>query len=157
MMSEKEQQEFLELKGMLDHFLRGDEWAIKYCMDWFYVVHLWDDLVDKDANREPDEITIAMTKLAYDIPSNPFFIRHANHLLPMTMNMILQWQDANTLERGNDHDKHMAYMLRASPLGLFNYCAYLVGGKSWVNEIGPDMRRIYTEKLEDFMREMANA
>lgn len=139
------------------YFLKGDRDALAFLVDLMYVVHLWDDLIDKDKDRSDFEINEAFRILMVDIPGNPFYIRFGSHLRPLLQNMILQWLDANVLEKASDHDKHMAYMLRSSPLQVMNYCAFLIGGPVWYEDVGPNMRRIYEESLDDFMGEMRNA
>ena len=51
----------------------------------------------------------------------------------------------------------MAFMLRAGMLQIYNYCAYLIGGPQWAKEVGPDMRRLYTENFNDYVKEMNHA
>lgn len=154
---EKELEQQKAFTEKLFYFFKGDEWAVRFCVDFVYICHLWDDLIDKDKDRTDQEINDAFRIALVDIPTNPFFAKHRQALCPIVLNIILRWQDANVLERGNDHDKHMAYMHRAGMLEIFNICAYLIGGPNWVYEVGPDMRRMYEEKLEDFMEEMNHA
>lgn len=73
------------------------------------------------------------------------------------MNVILQWQDANVLEIGDREDRAKAYMLKASVLQLFNYCAYLIGGPAWAAEVGPGLRRLYEESIFDYLKEKDHA
>lgn len=153
----KELQQQQELTEKLYYFLQGDEYAMRFCIDFVYICHLWDDLIDKDNPRTDKDINDAFRVALVDIPANPFYLRHIQDLRPIILNIILKWQDANVLERGSDHDKHMAYMHRAGMLELFNICAYLIGGPDWARKVGPDMRRIYEETLESFMEEMENA
>lgn len=135
-------------------FVQGDTDAVRFLVDLTYVLHLWDDLVDRDNPRSEQEINQGFRIALVDIPRNPFYLRHLPDLRPLMMNVILQWQDANQMERkGNHHDLHMAYMLRAGMLQVFNYCAYLVGGPEWAEQVGPDMRRLYQEDLFDYMQE----
>ena len=139
-------------------WLKGNEQAVRFCIDLTYIAHLWDDLVDKDKERTDDEINTAFRIALVDIPVNPFYLDNISELRPLMMNAILQWQDANYLEiKGDYHDQHMAYMLRASFLQIFNYCAYLCGGPDWIKEIGPEMRRIYEEDLFEYLKEFENA
>ena len=142
------------LRSMLMFFLKGDTNAIQFCMDVMYVCHIWDDLIDKDNELSDKQIHEAFTILMLHIPENPFYQAFGVKLRPLLHNMIIQWKDANTLERGDEHDRHMAYMLRASPLQVINYCAVLVGGADWYDEVGPDMRRMYQEDFDKFMKEM---
>ncbi|MDY6893841.1 MAG: hypothetical protein SVO01_00260 [Thermotogota bacterium] len=143
-----------QLEKTLLFFLKGDILAVKFCLDCWFVAHIWDDIIDKDTNVKDKDVNKAFKKALIDIPSNPFYIQNRNSLTAIILNAMLQWQDANVLEKGSLHDKHMAYMLRACMIQAFCFCAYLVGGQEWYDAIGPDLRRIYSEKLEDFIEEM---
>jgi len=134
--------------------LLDDAEAITYCLQLTYVSHIWDDLIDKDKPIKDEEIHNAFRICLYDIQKNPFYRKYQDELLPITLNCILQWQDATRMERGDDHDKHMAYMLRVSLISLFAHCALLVGGTEWAYKIGPEVRRIYSEDFGDYMKEM---
>lgn len=146
-----------ELPDKILHYMMGDKAAALFCLQLVNVAHLWDDLIDKDRKPSDKEINEAFQIMLLSIPSNPFYVEHREALQTLIQNAILQWKDANVLERGSDHDKHMAYMLRASITQIFNYCAFLIGGQEWTDKIGPEMRRMYEEPLESFMEEMQNA
>jgi hypothetical protein len=140
--------------------MRQNHNAVAFLDDLLRVLHLWDDLYDQDKTLSPGEISSAFRLALVDIPRNPFYETFRQELVPLIMNVILQWQDANALETGperTDHDLHMAYMLRAGYYQIVNYCAYLVGGPLWAESIGPRLRRLYGEKLEAYMEEMKNA
>ena len=144
-----------QLAERLLYFLKGNRWAVAFCMDLTFIAHLWDDLFDNDRQRTPCEINAAFIASLVGIPSNPFYLEHILDLRPLMRNAILQWQDANVLEKSDQlHDKHLAFGLRASFLQIFNYCAYLTGGSDWVNQVGVEMRELYREPLEDFLQEM---
>jgi hypothetical protein len=129
-----------------------DEQAVDFCMSVVYVAHVWDDLVD-GGQRTAKEINDAFWACLFSIPYNPFYQKHSSVLRPVMMNAVLQWEDANTLEHGSAHDKHMAFMLRASICQLFNVCAMLLHGLDYARSVGPDLRRLYEESLESFMEE----
>ena len=150
--TEIEQQEVLTKK--LIHFFRGNLDAVRFCIDFVYICHLWDDLIDKDKERTVNEINDAFRAALVEIPGNVFYLANMHILRPIILNIILQWEDANVLETSSEHDVQMAWMLRAGLIQLFNVCAYIIGGPDWARQVGPDIRRLYDEKLEDFMKEM---
>ena len=154
-MTEILQQQILTDK--LARLLKGNFAAVKLCLDLVFIAHVWDDLYDKDRERTGEDISNAFRIALVEIPENPFYIQNLSDLRPLMMNVILQWQDANVLEHGNDHDKHMAYMLRAGIVQVISYCAYLIGGVEYAKEVGPDIRRLYEEGLQDFLKEFENA
>jgi len=152
---EKDAAHQAKLADKLMRFFKGNTDAVNLCVNLTFVCHLWDDLYDGDRQRTPQEISDAFRVALFDIPTNPFYIAYGLHLKPLILNAILCWQDANILEvSSNPHDQHLAYGLRAAFLQIFNYCAYLIGGSEWAREVGPDIRRIYEEPLQDFTQEM---
>ena len=138
----------------LSYFLKGNIDAMRLIIDIFDLIHIWDDLVDKDKERTSDEINNAFRIALIDIPLNPFYQRYQGHLIPLIMNCILQWEDANEMEKMGDSDKHQAFMLRASVIQLISYCAFLIGGMEWSRQVGTNIRKMYIEQLDKFMEEM---
>jgi len=155
MESIKQQEKLIE---HLIYYFKGNQDAVRFCIDITFIAHVWDDLIDKDNIRTNEDISNAFKAALIDIPSNHFYLANINELRPLMLNAIFQWQDANKLEAGgNYHDKHMAFMLRASIVQIFSYCAYLCGGPAWINEVGPDIRRLYEEDLFEYLKEFDNA
>lgn len=136
----------------------GNQSAVKLCIDTLDVLHLWDDLIDKDVPRKDADINAAFRCLIYDIPMNPVYQQLQNNIAPLMLNIMLKWRDANVLEReGEEADLHKAYMLRAGVYDLFAYLAYAIGGDEWSQQAGPKLRRLYGETLSEYMEEMKNA
>ena len=149
-MTKKKQTDWIQ---KLSPYLKNDQWALQFCIDIMFIAHLWDDLIDRDNFRAAEDINEAFRIALVDIPKNPFYLAHIGDLRPVMMNVILQWQDANVLEKGDKEDRAKAFMLKASVLQLFNYCAYLIGGPAWAFEIGPDLRRLYEESIGGYIGE----
>jgi len=152
---EKEIEQEKILADNLRYFFKGNLAAVKFCLDLTYILHLWDDLIDKDVERKPEEISYAFKLALIDLTDNPFYMKNLRELKPAIVDIILKWEDANILEKSrSNNDVAMAWMLRAELFQMFNYCAYLIGGWQWAKEVGPQMRRMYGEKLIDFLKEM---
>lgn len=152
MIIEKGQEE--KLLKALDVFLQGNIDAVRFCKDLITLVDLWDDLVDKDKEKTNDEINDVFRIALINIPLNPFYQKFQGHLIPLIMNCILQWEDANKMEKSVElSDKHQAFMLKASAIQIISYCAFIIGGMDWSREIGIKIRKLYNENLEDFMKE----
>lgn len=156
-MDEIEKRRMDVLYENLSYFLKGDEWAIRLCLDLFFVAQVWDDLIDKDKKVPDKNIHDAFRLTMVVIPANPFYVKFGTYLRPLILNTILRWQDANVLERGDISKKHLAFVHRAGIYDIFNLCAYLIGGVDWAETTGPAMRQLYGEKFEDFVEEMNNA
>lgn len=134
-------------------WFKGNELAVRACMDLLEVAHLWDDIEDKDK----DILSAApMRKAIIDLPSNPFWAAHQSTLLPILQSVFLQWKAANFLEKSDmQDDKNKAYMLRASLYQVFHMVAAICGGIDWAEQIGHEVYRLYGEKLE--LKEAADA
>lgn len=146
------------IKTILEPALRGNQDAITYCMYIYEIAHLWDDLIDKDKDITDEAVNTAFIRALIDIPYNNFYRQNMDYLLPLQHNAILQWLDANKMEKMDLNSKCKAYMLKASFLQIVNCCAALIGGHEWAIQIGVDLRNaLYGETLEEFLGEVQYA
>lgn len=120
--------------------LKGNMDAVYFCEAWFRVTQVWDDLIDKDRPVSDVDINKAFFTCLVDIPSNPFFARHAGYLVPIINAAIVDFQDANILEKGSDREKMVAYVIRDTATTIVTHCAYIVGGYEWMSKIGTMVR-----------------
>jgi hypothetical protein len=140
-------------KEALGRFLRDDEAAVDFCMRFFFITQVWDDLVDKDRPVGERQVCRAFWEALCGIPWNPFYARHAQVLGPVMRAYIADWFAANELERGSVHERTVAFALRDAVAGLVTQCAYLVGGYEWMCRTAPEIRRLaHDEKLENYLR-----
>jgi hypothetical protein len=131
-------------------WMRGDKDAVNFIEQFFYVCHLWDDLVDRDKERSVEEINMAFWVLFVSIPENPFYRMHWAELHPVIVAAINDWHVANTLE-AKPEGRDIAYTLRCSIVTIIAHCAYLCGGHDWAREVGPDIRRLgQRETLQEY-------
>lgn len=133
-----------------------DSDAMRFCLQLMDLIHIWDDLIDKDIEPDAETINRAMLTALVDLPLNPFYHKHVQALAPLLVNAFLQWQDANSMEvpGAPDSDLNMAWMLRASVYQIFAFCVFLAGGMDYARQVGPTVRRMYGEKLEQYKEEM---
>lgn len=132
----------------------GDQDAAVLLLQLFYCCHLWDDLTDGD-ERPLEDIHLAFQWLAVDIPANAFYRQHFDRLNPVIATAILDWHTANTLERGTEHERDIAYTLRCSVLSIAQQVAYLAGGYQWALKVGPEIRRYgQAETLHQYKEDM---
>ena len=142
-----------DLMRNLLHLL-GNQDAVKFCLDLAMVIHAHDDLIDKDKERTNEDFNRAFTAMMFDMPNNPFYMAYGHQLRPIILSMIMKWKVANEFESGtNGHHKRMAWMLRADVFNVFHYCAYLIGGHEFAEEVGPSIWALYGESLSDFLEE----
>lgn len=142
---------------LFDYIYKDHEQAKTISFEILELVHIWDDLYDKDKEVEPKHVNQAFFSATYQLQKNAIW-QHCN-LGEHMLNVILRWQDANVLESENksDDDLNKAYMLRAGIYDLFPIIAYHLYGMEWAQEIGPVVRRFYCETLDDFKKEVSNA
>lgn len=137
--------------------LKNDNNATSFCIDLMSICQVWDDLIDNDDCKD-DDINGVFDILLFRLPVNPFYLKYQSSLMPLIMNAKLKWMDANKMENEKQgEDLHMAYMLRAEIYSIFAYVAFLVGGFEYYNEVGVEIRRLYGEKMSEFIEEMQNA
>jgi hypothetical protein len=154
---EKETERQKELAKRLAFYLRGNIDAVRFCIDILFVGHLWDDLIDGDKERTPDEVNAAFRTAMGDIPTNPFYQDNIRALSGLLMSAFLQWQDSNVLAKGNMDDAMTCFMIRNSLMAVIHYCLLLTGGPVWAAQQGPAFWHEFgagiTEKYQEFLEE----
>jgi len=144
----------LAFEQKFDELFLGNRDATQLALDMLYVVHVWDDLIDKDPTTDK-YINTAFRKLIYDIPCNPVMTQGLSLLW---LNCYHQWLAANEFEdKATDDKLNKAYMLRASIYQLFNHIAMIVGGIDYAATISSDVYDLYGETLDNFIEEVRNA
>ena len=127
----------------LMRWMRGHVPAVECVGDLFFIFHLLDDLIDKDAQRTDEEICRAFFLALVGLHRNEFFARNAPVLMETIERAYVDWRTANTWERRLPPDRHllsMAYVLRCSVLNVITKCAELCGGIDWAIEVDPEIR-----------------
>ena len=132
---------------------KGNQEAANFLTVMVSVLHVWDDLIDKDKPVAPQTITNTFIAALVALPRNPFYGRHFDVLNPVLMSAINNWLVANELEFGDDEDdKRIAFISRSSYVDLITTVAFIVGGLDWVKEIGPSIRRFaHSEGWEGYL------
>jgi len=148
---------FKTIEDFLYFALKENHSATQFCLLFLQALNVWDDLIDKDNDVKDSHINDAFTICLVHIPKNRFYIAYQNELTPMIHNVILQWHNANELEKieNSNNDKHKAWMLRAGVYQLFHYCTMLTGGEDWAKNIGPEVWRLYGETVEQHLEEFS--
>lgn len=149
-----------EVFDKLSFFLQKNRAAVKLCIDLLFVGHLWDDLIDGDVIREPEEIDKAFLIALGELPLNPFYQANQMYLAPLLTSASLLWIDSNGLERGSKDERLTAFCIRNALLNVIHFCIFLVGGGEWVRQQGPDFWRTFlltNEKYEELLKENGHA
>jgi hypothetical protein len=131
-----------EQQRLLYEAVRGHADAIEFCITLVEVLHIWDDLIDKDKPVSPEKINQAFWKALVELPRNPFYAAHAHDLIPCLMTAIQNWHAANLMEATeSEADKGIAFILRSSYADIVIQAAYLIGGCAWARVVTPKIRR----------------
>lgn len=118
------------------------------------IQQVWDDLVDGDKPVSVGQVNQAFFNAILVLPLNPFYCQHFAELQPIMRLGMMDWLTANQLEKGDDHDQSLAFMLRDSIVSIVVQSAYLVGGHDWAVAKAPEIRRYFhDEALADYLRE----
>lgn len=153
-MSDTTPEEYQRERAELERWLKGNKDAIAFIEALATISQTWDDLIDRDWPVPDEEINRAFQVCLIDLPRNYFYTKHFAELQPLVEQAILDWLDANKLERGSDHDKMLAYVFRDTMANILIRCALLVGGWDWAREVSLEIRRsIYDEPLSDYLKE----
>ena len=135
----------------LNYVLMGHAQAIEFCNAVFKISQTWDDLVDRDEPVSDEAIDAAFWMALITIPSNPFYQRHMLDLTPLLRQYIMDWQDANVLERGTEDERNIAFVLRDAVGSMVIQCAYLIGGYDWKQKISVKVRQhVFDETLDKY-------
>lgn len=153
-MSDPTPEQYRRELAEIELWLKGDSGAIAFIQVLATVSQIWDDLIDRDVSVSDTEINRAFQLLLVDLPRNVFYAKHFAELQPIVEQAILDWYDANQLERGDEHDKMLSYVFRDSLTNILIRCALLVGGWDWAREVSCDIRRsVYDEPLAEYLKE----
>jgi hypothetical protein len=126
-----------------------------------WLTDFWDVIQGLDDWRDNDTVdSLEKEKVIYQVmvalPSNPFFQRHAQHLLPIMSNLVLKWIAANKLE-DNKEELNKAYMWRAAYYDLVLEVVRLVHGYENAALASDYVAKMYGESFEEYVKEFQNA
>lgn len=142
---------------VLGRFLRDDAGAIDCIRKLFQIVHICDDLIDRDRDVANDEVAAAFWLALVDLPSTAFYAQHEATLRPILAAAMINWLAATAMERGDDPaDLPISFVLRSSYVDLLTMSALIVGGLAWAVEITPDIRRwVHAEGFDGYVQNLA--
>jgi hypothetical protein len=137
--------------------LQGNQAAFDFITQLFEVLHLWDDLIDKDKAVTPEVVNDCFWKALVDIPENRFYQAHFVSILPILKMAILNWHAANAMELTKEEsDKHIAFILRSTYVDMVTHCAGLIGGRDWAIKVAEEVRRETSgEGFENYIKATA--
>lgn len=147
-----------EVISALAKALLGNEDAVRLNAALIEVLHLWDDLIDKDKVIADEDINRGFRAALVEIPGNPFYQAHFAQLHPLLDNLILNWMTATEMERApqSGHDLTVAFIIRSDYCNFLLKCMQIVGGFEYARSAWPTVRRNWhNEGYEGYLRNLA--
>lgn len=140
----------------LQMVLRNHGPAIRFCQTLFQISQTLDDLIDGDRGVPQATIISAFWKALIELPANPFYREHEPYLRPLMGAALQDWRDSVILERSDsEHYKTIAFVLRDQLTSVVVQCAYLIGGESWMESVGPQIRvHFHEDTLSDYLNDL---
>jgi hypothetical protein len=134
-------------------WMRGDTDAVDFILQLAEVAEVWDDIIDRDKDFDPDRINRAFVLALLSIPSNPFYVAHGAYLRPLMMAGANAWMDSTELEKHKDGwAKVWAYALRDWYMELIPACANIIGGYAHMRDVSIVTRRFFqAETLQEYL------
>jgi hypothetical protein len=129
-------------RQLLLQLVCGHADAAEFCTLWCEVMHIWDDLIDKDKEVTDELINKVFWKALVELPQNPFYAAHFHLLNPVMMTAIQNWHAATDMEAtDSDADKEIAFITRSNYGDVVIQAAYLTGGYEWARHVTLLIRR----------------
>lgn len=139
---------------LFEQIYKSNTAAIELSFMLLDVMHIWDDLVDRDKPVVEDDINRAFFMSLQMIPTHPLW---NVGLSTMLTSVYLRWHTATHIERdkaATDNDLAKAWMLRAGVFDLFELLCQQLFGLAWAEDCGPAIRAYYGEPLKAFIKEI---
>lgn len=143
-------------REFLTGILQGVEEAVDLCVTLGEIAQKWDDIIDGDAEPTPENISALVLLVIGELNRNPFYQRHIGELQPLIEVSIVDWLTANQFEKGDYHERTLAFVLRDSLHSIVIHMARIIGGMRWAVEVSPDIRRFFhDEGLTEYLAELS--
>jgi hypothetical protein len=110
------------------NWFSGNKDAVDFLLAISDVAELWDDLIDGDKPITKQRVNTAFMTALVELPNNPFYVEHREHLTPIIIQAANSWLDANELEKGDVNQRALAYTLRNMDIQLVQAIVYITGG-----------------------------
>jgi len=141
-------------EGKLEWF-GGNEYALQMFRMFGDLLHIWDDLVDKDRERTEEEINHAFAIALVYLPANPFYKSIQEQIMPMWLTVISAYQVANHYQNSKDeHGIEIAHGLRYAAGNIIAYAMHVCVGPVKAHEYLPEVwKTIIPERFDDYRKE----
>ena len=127
--------------------MRGNTGALQFLDLITGILHLWDDLQDKDKAVSDAMVSKGFWDALVELPRNAFYAQHFEALNSTLAVAIQNWHAANAMEAStSESDKEIAFIIRSAYVDLVILCAIIVGGYEWGREVTPEIRRFWHDE-----------
>lgn len=148
----------IQWRELRDYKLRvwvADHNAISYVGAVSDAAELFDDVVDADKPLEEGHVERVLFSLLTQLPLNPFFDAYKHQLCPIMFTGVNAWLDSTKMEKGSDHEKTHAYVLRDWYMELLMYVIYLTRGREYMRSVSTEVRAFFmAETLEEYKEKL---
>ena len=135
----------------------GNQDAVRFLSDITDVLHLWDDLIDRDHELADVHINKIMWLALVALPRNPFYAQHFLALNSVLVTAIVNWQIATDVERTShsDNEEVIAFIIRSSYIDIITLVAVLCGGPEHATTIMREVRQLWhSEALSGYKQNL---
>lgn len=144
--------EFWLSKNLKEGFALPDD-AREWLMALFNAIQIFDDMADGDF-PDRDRLTVAICDTLVNMPSNPFFLRHAPTLLPLLATAILKWKASDDAERAGEANE-TSFIWRAGYYDIVLAVIQLVHGQEVALDVCRQAMKLYGEPYSDYVKEFS--
>ena len=119
------------------------------------MLHIWDDVVDKDNEITEQDINKAFSTALIYLPMNSFYRQIQSNVVPMWINIISSYETANKFEREKDEKGlNIGYCLRSAIGQIIGYSIFVLNTKELSDEYIPLMWKwLHGEDLSEYREE----
>lgn len=141
---------------VFQYVLKGHRDAVAFAVILCSILHLWDDLEDRDKLVDREDVNQAMYAALVVLPRNAFYQANFAELNALLDSSILNWHAANEMERNGDaEDRHISFIIRSAYCNIVIAAARIVGGYEWARSVTPMLRRFWhKEGFEGYLRNL---
>lgn len=131
----------------------GDADAARLIRGLWEVIFLWDDVVDHDNRTTEERVNATFWWLLFEMPHNPFWVKHRQQLEPVMKIAAINWMTANALQRSGDRNLVAeAYGLRCSYYDIWLAIVRIASGDAMAAKVALELRA-RTDSFDEFMVE----
>ena len=140
-------------------WFNGNKDALALFYNLVDLVHIWDDLIDKDKPVNDDDINKAFLIALVYMPANPFYKQIQEQVLPMWITAASAFEVANKFEKTKDeHGIEIAHNLRYAAGHVVAYMSIVCLGYEKAKQYLPTIwKTIVDDRFDDYRKEHLNA